>query len=578
MVRPNVHIASPPAGADLEPDEIQAAKRIVAAWTAAVRNYSLYPTEHAISRKGIEQLRSSLSEIFQFEDHLRLEISKDGLLYKGIKIYQPATKNDPLVAPLFRDGILWIALYDGIELSELELFLKLLADSRLVTDEAESDVVTALWKANLPHLRYEAINSFWENQPKFDFTRFKPQHETQTHANDRPETGPPPKVVNESPVLNIKKWEGNPHILELTTTEQQLLKKIISKNNEPEDIEDVVTILIILLEDQRTETDFIDILDFLEQELKLILANAQFNLAQALLEKINRLMGDPSGPLSWRNKLIHDFFFKISLDEILEVLETGLLKIKPNDSKQLLSFKSAMLMLRAQAVYSLADLLLKLPSRTMQILLMDIIKTLSLQDLKPLERLLDHHNPLLVRKLITVLAHLRGPRAKELLLRLMDHRSDQVRQKALFWLIKRGELSADKVHSLMEDPDANVRAQVFEQIGREKNPVYERMLRRYIEENKSKMNDRGFWMTCYQALGKCASNETLRFLEQRLFQVMSVPRISLRKSLHRQGAALALIELETPDARNVLNKASRSYYPPIRRAYKRALEFKLGVK
>ena len=234
-------------------------------------------------------------------------------------------------------------------------------------------------------------------------------------------------------------------------------------------------------------------------------------------------------------------------------------------------------MLKAQAVYTLADLLVKLPSRTLQILLMDIIKTLSLQDLKPLERLLNHPNPLLVKKLITILAHLRGKRAKELLLRLMDHRSDDVRQKALFWLIKRGELPVDKVHSLIEDSNSNVRTQVFEQIGREKNSIYERLLRRYIEEKKFRISDRGFLMNCYQALGKCASNESLLFLEKKLFQRITLPLFSLRRSLHRQGAALALIELETQDAKQILNKASRCFYPPIRRAYKRALEFKLGV-
>jgi len=238
----------------------------------------------------------------------------------------------------------------------------------------------------------------------------------------------------------------------------------------------------------------------------------------------------------------------------------------------------AVLMLKAQAVYTLADLLLKLPSRTLQILLMDIIKTLSLQDLKPLERLLDHPNPLLVKKLITILAHLRSKRAKELLSRLMDHPSDEVRQKALFWLIKRGELPADKVLSLIEDPNSNVRAQVFEQMGREKNPIYERMLRRYIEEKKFRINDSGFLMNCYQALGKCASNESLLFLEKKLFPRMSLPLVSLRRSLHRQGAALALIELQTQDAKQILNKASRCFYPPVRRAYKRAWEFKLGVK
>ena len=578
MVKPNVQITSPNNCAEVDPDEIQAAKRILAALTAAVRNYSLYPTEHSISQKGIQHLRNSLSEIFQYEDNLRIEITKDGLFYKKIKIYQPATKNDPLVTPLFRDGILWIAIFEGIEPSELELFLKLLGDTRLVTDEAECDVVTALWKANLPHLRYEAINSFWESQPEFDFSHFKLGHEAQAQAKDIHEIEPPPRVINDSPVLNIKKSEGQHKFFELTTIENQLLKKIISKNNEPEDIEDVIAILMILLEDQKTETDFIDILDFLEQELKLILANAQFNLAHALLEKINQLICDPSGQFSWRNKLIHDFFFKISLDEILEVLETGLLKLKPTDSNQILCFKRVMLMLKAQAVYTLADLLVKLPSRTLQILLMDIIKTLSLQDLKPLERLLDHPNPLLVKKLITILAHLRGTRAKELLLRLMDHRSDDVRQKALFWLIKLGELPVDKVHSLLEDPNSNVRAQVFEQMGRKKNPIYERMLCRYIEEKKFRINDRGFLMNCYQTLGKCASNESLLFLEKKLFQRISLPLVSLGRSLHRQGAALALFELETQDAKQILNKASRCFYPPIRRAYKRALEFKLGVK
>ena len=578
MVRPNVQTTSPNECAEVDPDEIQAAKRILAALIAAVKNYSLYPTEHSISRKGIQHLRDSLSEIFQYEDNLRIEISKDGLFYKKIRIYQPATKNDPLVTPLFRDGILWIAIYDGIEPSELEIFLKRVADSRLATDEAECDVVTALWKANLPHLRYEAINSFWESQPQFDFSHFKLGPEAQAQAKDIHEIEPPPKFLNDSPALNIKKSEGRHKFFELTAIENQLLKKIISKNNEAEDIEDVISILMILLEDQKTETDFIEILDFLEHELKLILANAHFDLTHALLEKIKQLICDPSGQFSWRNKLIHDFFFKISLDEILEALETGLSNLKPTDSNQILSFKRVMLMLKAQAVYTLADLLLKLPSRTLQILLMDIIKTLSLQDLKPLERLLDHPNPLLVKKLITILAHLRSKRAKELLSRLMDHPSDEVRQKALFWVIKRGELPADKVLSLIEDPNSNVRAQVFEQMGREKNPIYERMLRRYIEEKKFRINDSGFLMNCYQALGKCASNESLLFLEKKLFQVMTLPLVSIRKSLHRQGAALGLIELETQDAKQLLNKASRCFYPPIRRAYKRALEFKLGVK
>jgi hypothetical protein len=193
MVRPNVQTPSPNERAEVDPDEIQAVKKTLAALIAAIRNYSLYPTEHSISKKGIQHLRNSLSEIFQHEDNLRIEITKDGLFYKKIKIYQPATKNDPIVTPLFRDGILWIAIFEGIELSELELLLKLLGDTRLLPDEAECDLVTALWKANLPHLRYEAINSFWESQPEFDFSQFKLGPEAQAQAKDIYKIETPPK-------------------------------------------------------------------------------------------------------------------------------------------------------------------------------------------------------------------------------------------------------------------------------------------------------------------------------------------------------------------------------------------------
>jgi len=578
MVRSKAQITPPNECSEVDEAEIQAVKKILAAWIAAVKNYSLYPTEHSISQKNIHHLRNSLSEIFQYEDNLRIEITKDGLFYKKIKIHEPSTKNDPILTPLFRDGILWIEIFEGIALSELELFLKLLGDHRGLKDEAESDLVTALWKAHLPHLRYEAINSFWESQPEFDFSDFTLGNETQTRIKDIQKIENPPRNMNDSPALDIKKSETKNKFFELTAIENELLKKLISKNNEPSDIEDVIAILMVILEDQKTEADFVDILDLLEQELKSILGNAQFDIAHALLEKIRRLNCDSSSPFSWRNKLIYEFFFKISLDKILEALKTGLLKLKPTDSNQILSFKKVMLMLEAQAVNTLADLLLIIPSRTLQILLMDVIKTLLLRDLTPLEQLLDHAESLLVKKLITILAHLRGNRSKELLLRLMDHSSEDVREKALFWLIKRAELPIDKAHALLADPNFNVRAQIVDQMGRGKNPIYERMLRNYIQEKKFRINDREFLMSCYEALGKCASNESLLFLKKRLFETMSWPLFSRRRSLHRQGAALALIELETQDARQLLNKASRCFYPPIRRAYKRALEFKLGVK
>jgi HEAT repeat protein len=44
------------------------------------------------------------------------------------------------------------------------------------------------------------------------------------------------------------------------------------------------------------------------------------------------------------------------------------------------------------------------------------------------------------------------------------------------------------------------------------------------------------------------------------------------RSLWRQGAALALLELNTQEARDVLKKAAKSLFPSVRSVYQKALK------
>lgn len=566
------------ARAESNETEIQAVKRVLAALIAAVRNFSLYPCEHSICQKCLRSLKTGLSEFFTHETSLRIEINKNWVSYREIKLYEPSEKNDPLLSPLFRDGILWVEIFPGIELSELEVFLKLFGKHRSLKDEAESDLVTALWKANLTHIRYEAINSLWENPPVLEFSHFRLGNETQTPIDEIPEKGESPKDAGGHPFLNINNIGDRDKFFELTPTENQLLRKLISSNDAKDDTNDVINILTVILEDQCTEKDFSCILDLLEQELNFAQENARFNHVHALFEKIKQLVCDASGSFSWRNKLIHDFFLKVSSGEALKSLETGLLKLKAADSNQISQAKSALLMLEPKAVETLAGLLLKTHSRTLQLLLMNIIKKLSLRDLVPLERLLSHANVRLVKKLITILGHIKGKRPRELLQRLMGHSSEEVRHKALLWLIKRGELPIDKIDGFLNDRDPRVRSQIFDHMRREKNPHYECILRDFIDKKKFRRDEQAFLITCYQVLGNCASKESLPFLEKKLFKRTGFSLFGPITSLHRQGAAAALAQVGSQDAKLILSRASRSFYPSVRRAYRKALESATGAE
>jgi len=147
MLKQNVQLVPPNEGRPVDETEIHSVKRVLTALIAAVRNFSLYPSDHSICQKCIRSLKNSLSEYFKYEKHLRVEINKDWLSYREIKLYEPSEKNDPLLSPLFRDGILWIEIFPGVELSELGVFLKLFGAHRSLKDDAEGEMVTALWKA-----------------------------------------------------------------------------------------------------------------------------------------------------------------------------------------------------------------------------------------------------------------------------------------------------------------------------------------------------------------------------------------------------------------------------------------------
>ncbi|MFW6334770.1 MAG: hypothetical protein ACOC0W_05810, partial [Desulfosalsimonas sp.] len=82
--------------------------------------------------------------------------------------------------------------------------------------------------------------------------------------------------------------------------------------------------------------------------------------------------------------------------------------------------------------------------------------------------------------------------------------------------------------------------------------------------------DTALLMALYQALGNCGDSMAIDFLKSRLF---SRPfRIGKLRAMHRTGAAMALGRLQEPEAGHMLLKASKSLWPTIRRAVRRAKE------
>ena len=170
--KPHHYLGAEAKGEPCPSEEIEAVRSCMAMFAKATKSYSLYPKDHAILENLLKRFENSLANFFQISPILKLDIEKERILFKGIEIYRSNEKEDYLVTPFFRDGIIWIEFNEGVQNTELSSLLQSLNECRILNSESEDDLVTAFWKQNLPNINYEATEVYWKTEPKLNFSHY----------------------------------------------------------------------------------------------------------------------------------------------------------------------------------------------------------------------------------------------------------------------------------------------------------------------------------------------------------------------------------------------------------------------
>ena len=576
---------SHPAGAetanDVPSNEALAAVRgFMAAFAKAIKSYSLYPETHTISESLLSNLENSLTNFFQASSDLKLDIEKERIRYKGIEVYQKNGGEDYLVTPFFRDGIIWIEFRKGATTVELSFLLGLLSEYRTLTDESEGDLVTALWKKDLPHIHYEAADVFWETEPRLDFSHFRvsgsldekslgPSGSRHGSAVAKQQGGA--GDAGTQATVSIVPSEIKRSLKQLTPAEKEILQKLIIEEEHRNRSEDVLDVLLIILEDETEEEEFGRILELLVQEFENILRHGEFQLAVKILDHLKTLPDRDAEKRSWRDPLIDQYFESVSDSEFLESLTTYLPDFKSEDASRLKIFRQVLLMLRPKAVLALGPLLSEVSSAALRRRLMEAIAILSKQDLEPLSQLLKTPDDLMVQRLVTIIGHLDGKEPQKLLLDMARHPSLDVRREALKQLLKRNGCVQRSFFFLLEDPSEIIRREILSRLASERNRAAEDPLQEYLDQKAFNISDYDHILACYTTLGKCGSARSIPFLKATLEERSWWEIFNIGGSPHRRGAAVALAELKIPEADKILRQATRSFFPHIKRAARRAI-------
>jgi HEAT repeat protein len=558
-------------------------KGVIGLLFVAAKNHTMYPEDHAIYQESLQAVVSRLNFFLNKYGDLRLDIEKDRLLYEDETVYQDDPSRDKLAYPIFRDGIQWIEFQAGIEVWEISDFIKILNQYRILQEEPKGDLVTALWEMDLPHLKYAATDVLWRGETVTDLSAFSLTGDGKQCAGGSGVENKGDQGITDDEQRDAADTIGGKGlggdmalsimdrtIWVMTPEELQRLKEMVAEEEAQTSLEDVLDVLWLILSTQNEPEDYGVILEFMKEEFKSTLAQAEFQIALDFLADLKKNYQSSKTEKPWALPLLRQFFVDIAKPQILGALKEVLPSLDKQHADQVDVFRKLLLSLPPVSITTLAPLLMEKLPASLEQQLMEIIGSMARKDTKPLEQLLDRPEEDLVKKLVYVLGHLDGEKPTQILIRMTRHSSGRVRLEALKALEHRNKNMIKELFHLINDPILTIRLMMWNHLEQFKNEETGDLILDYLKQQKIFYRDDRQILNCFKTLGWCNTLSSIPFLGQTLLD--KGLDFGSERSLQRQGAALALLELNTQEAQDILKKASRSLFPNVRSAYQKALK------
>ncbi len=533
-------------------DEMKAATKATESLAKAMKVSALYPKKHPNYGKALARAQTHLEAFVQMYGKFRLEVKRDRLLYAGEVVHEAPPGADNLAFVLSRDGIQWLEFRNGIDMDEVKDFLEMLNKYRELPEEADGDIVTALWEAQLPHLRYAALDILIDADPltKDIFSDNKVQADVKlTLQRDLDIPDKPDVETIEHLSLGLS-LEEETNINEMVLYEEK--RKIPGQ---------VLVMFLDILRGQQDRELFVTVLEFVEEGFQDAMLQGDFDFARKILQGLGFLLQLFRKQKHWAVPLLEKSFQTASSPKALQPLQEIWPYVGPKRAEEI---REVLKLLLPEANLTLGPMLGLTSSSAFRQMLMDVVESLAIREIRPFESLLYHSKGDVMPRLIQVLSRLKGDKPTQILLALIKHTSDQVRKEAVKALTTRGHWDPEQLFPLMDDENEQVRLQVLKYLERNRSEAVEDFLMDYLGHKTTRHEGDAVTFACFKALGGCGTKRSVPFLRDVLFHNAWLSLF--RRSTRRQYAAIALNTLEADEAKYVLKEASQSHFPGIRRA------------
>lgn len=533
----------------------------------SVRAQQLYLPNNPMHRSSIDALRAAFEVVWKETEEIALTVTESALTWEGAPVLlEPGKSSDSLSWLFYKDGIREIRLLKGIE-TDIVKVLEIIGRARKATVD-DDDLVTMLWEADLPTLKYRYVDLLMEGSANESASLGAPAPAGTPPAADDVRAATESAVAESkaSGVVNMADFDATLHFLD--KSEVDYLTQEIAREYSQDLRSNIVAALLDLFEQEPIETVREEVLDDLETMLAYMLASGSFRGVAYLLTETAVAAGranDLSPELRARMAQLSDRLSSPeAVDQLLESLDDAPALLPAAELGALFE------QLRPSALGTVFSWLPRLRSDALRALVNDAADRLAAANTGDLVRLIQSPDPIVSNEAIRRTGALKAQVAVLALGKIVgeaDQKRRMLATQALADIGSPGALQA--IERCIVDADRDVRILTARVLGAKGHrPALARLepIIKGKEIRERDVTEKTAFFECYAMISRDAAIPSLDAI------LNGKGMLGRRDDADtRAAAAIALGRVGTDAARESLQRAAGEKDAVVRTAVARAL-------
>jgi HEAT repeat protein len=538
---------------------------LIAVMVKALRAFQIYLPNNPIHQRAIQNVRAAFTPIWAATDELVLKVVESEFVWEDHVVYRQLTKGESLAWSLFKDGMRAVTIRRGAEEEEIGRLLTIINQARYLPQDAGDDLPTLLWAQEFQLIEYRFIDFFAGDGagavPEASGGISDGHSPAERRAMIAEEAPPKPKGV-----VELDDFDSTLYFLD--EGEISYLARELEEEYQRDFRGSALNVLFDLMETNPDAAVRDEIIRILEQLFPNLLNARDFRSAAGVLRECKVLRERATELRPEHSQRLDGFVAKLSepaiVGQLLQSLDEASSFAVDAHAAEVLN------QLRASALEPVVSWLPNLSSDPLRKMLEGVVDRLAHGYPAEVQRILRVQDSPALLGMVAMCGRLGLSHAVPGLAETMAHPDPAVRVAVIQTLGQLGTPGAlTVVDKAIDDPDRGVRLVAVRAAG---SRGYKGALRRVesIVLGKSvKDMDLTEKMAFFEAYGSIAGVNALKpltaiLLERGLLKMKEPPET-------RACAAMALGRIKTPEARDVLQRASDDKELVVRNAVNRAL-------